>query len=207
MGEILDNIEGPADLRALGIGDLERLAAEVRAEIIETVSKTGGHLAANLGVVELTIALLRSFDLPQDKVLWDVSHQTYAHKILTDRKDRFRTLRQHGGISGFLRRDESRYDAFGAGHSGTTLSAALGMAVARDLRGGAEHIVSVVGDGSLGCGISLEALNNIAVTAKRLIVVLNDNEMSIAENVGAFSRHLGQLLTNPRHSRHMPDPA
>jgi len=201
MSDILQKIDGPDDLKGLNLPELKSLATEIRGRIIDTVSKTGGHLAANLGVVELTIALIKAFDLPRDKILWDVSHQAYAYKLLTGRRDRFHTLRQTGGISGFLRRDESRYDAFGAGHSGTTLSAALGMAVARDLRGGTEHIVDVVGDGSLGCGISLEALNNVGTTAKRLIVILNDNEMSIAENVGAFSRHLGQLLANPRYNR------
>jgi len=180
---------------------MEQLAEEIRGLIVETVSHTGGHLAANLGVVELTISLLKCFNPPDDKIIWDVSHQTYAYKILTGRKSRFGTLRQYGGISGFLRRDESPYDCFGAGHSGTALSAALGMAVARDLRGSKEHVIAVVGDGSAGCGISFEALNNVDTATGRLIVVLNDNEMSIAANVGSMSRYFGGLLANPRYNR------
>jgi 1-deoxy-D-xylulose-5-phosphate synthase len=201
MAGALDKTNSPADLKALPVPELNALAGEIRSLIIDTVSKTGGHLAANLGVVELTIALLRTFDPPADKILWDVSHQTYAYKILTGRRDRFGTLRQYGGLLGFLSRGESPYDAFGAGHSGTALSAALGMAVARDRRGGSEHVVAVVGDGALGCGISFEALNNVAATARRLIVILNDNEMSIAANVGAIARYLGTLLTSPRYNR------
>ena len=201
MAAILDNVNEPSDLKPLTNDDLTQLAGELRAAIIETVSRTGGHLAANLGVVELTVALLKVFQPPEDKILWDVSHQSYTYKLLTGRKDRFATLRQYEGISGFMLRSESPYDAFGAGHSGTALSAALGMAVARDRRDGKEHVVAVVGDGSLGCGLSLEALNNIAHTTRRLIVVLNDNEMSISANVGSVSRHLGELLANPRYNR------
>lgn len=197
---LLDRIEGPADLRALDAAQLRQLADEIRALIIDTVSRTGGHLAANLGVVELTLALLRVFDPTRDRIVWDVSHQTYAYKILTGRRDRFGTLRQHGGISGFLRRDESPCDAFGAGHSGTAVSAALGMAIARDRQGGDEQVVAVVGDGSMGCGIVFEALNN-ATLARRLIVVLNDNEMSISANVGGLSKYLGRLLVSPRYNR------
>ncbi len=180
---------------------LTQLAEEVRDLIIRTVSARGGHLAANLGVVDLTVALLNVFTLPRDRILWDVSHQSYAYKILTDRRDRFPSLRQHDGISGFLRRSESPYDAFGAGHAGTALSAALGMAAARDRNGGDEHVVAVIGDGALGCGTSFEALNNVAETARRMIVILNDNEMSIAANVGSISRYLGHLLSNPRYNR------
>lgn len=201
MSSILNNVRRPEDLDGLTVADLEQLASEIRELIIDTVSRTGGHLAPNLGVVELTIALLRIFHPPTDKIVWDVSHQTYAYKILTDRKARFGTLRQRGGVSGYLRRDESEYDAFGAGHSGTAISAALGMAAARDKRGGGEHVVVVLGDGSLGCGISLEAFNNVVSTTDRLIVILNDNEMSISANVGATARYLGQLLTNPRYNR------
>ncbi len=197
----LEHLNLPADLHGLESAQLALLADEVRALIIRTVGATGGHLAANLGVVDLTLALLKVFEPSRDRILWDVSHQAYAYKILTDRRDRFATLRQHGGISGFLRRSESPYDAFGAGHAGTALSAALGMAAARDLTGGREHIVAVVGDGALGCGLSFEALNNVADTARRLIVVLNDNEMSISANVGSISRHLGDLLANPRYNR------
>ncbi|MDI6775426.1 MAG: 1-deoxy-D-xylulose-5-phosphate synthase [Verrucomicrobiota bacterium] len=201
MSRILDKIEKPADLRKLELPELQLLAAEIRDLIISTVSRTGGHLAANLGVVELTIALLRAFDPPADKVVWDVGHQGYTWKILTGRKERFGTLRQFGGLSGFLRRDESPADAFGAGHAGTAVSAALGMAVARDRGGGPEHVVAVVGDGAAGCGITLEAFNHVARTAKRLIVILNDNEMSISANVGALSGHLGRLLADPRYNR------
>lgn len=197
---ILDRIDSPADLRGLDAAQLRHLAEEIRTLIIGTVSRTGGHLAANLGVVELTLAMLRVFDPPRDRIVWDVSHQTYAYKILTGRRDRFSTLRQYGGISGFLRRDESPCDSFGAGHSGTAVSAALGMAVARDRLGGDEHVVAVVGDGSMGCGIVFEALNN-ATQAKRLIVILNDNEMSISANVGALSKYLGKLLVNPQYNR------
>ena len=201
MSTVLERVNEPADLQGLSPDEMTQLAAEIRALIIETVSKTGGHLASNLGVVELTLALLRVFQVPDDKIIWDVSHQTYAYKILTGRKDRFSTLRQYGGLSGFLSRRESRYDAFGAGHSGTALSAALGMAAARDRQGRANHVVAVVGDGALACGMSLEALNNISGTTGRLIVVLNDNEMSISANVGAVSRYLGELLANPRYNR------
>jgi len=201
VSSALEKINSPADLAGLSKDELTQLAGEIRSLIIGTVSRTGGHLAANLGAVELTIALLRVFAPPRDKILWDVSHQTYAYKILTGRRDRFATLRQYGGISGFLRRDESEYDVFGAGHSGTALSAALGMAVARDRAGGDEHIVAVVGDGSAGNGIVYEALNNVAASTGRVVVVLNDNEMSIAANVGSMSAYLGKLLANPRYNR------
>jgi 1-deoxy-D-xylulose-5-phosphate synthase len=201
MANILDKVNSPADLKTLPPEELAPLAEEIRALIIDTVSRTGGHLAANLGVVELTLALLRTFDPPGDKIVWDVSHQAYAYKILTGRKERFATLRQFGGISGFLNRAESPCDAFGAGHSGTAISAALGMAAARDRTGGREHVVAIVGDGALGCGISFEALNNVAGAAKRLIVILNDNEMSIAANVGSLARHLGKLLANPSYNQ------
>lgn len=201
MADLLDRVNVPADLKALSKAELEALADEVRATIMDTVSKTGGHLAANLGVVEITIALLKVFSPPADKVVWDTSHQCYAWKLLTGRREQFGTIRQYKGLSGFLKRDESEYDAFGAGHAGTALSAALGMAVARDRRQGKEHIVAVVGDAAAGNGISLEALNNVAGSTQRLIVVLNDNEMSIAENVGSISRYLGNLLANPRYNR------
>ncbi|MFN2351152.1 MAG: 1-deoxy-D-xylulose-5-phosphate synthase [Kiritimatiellia bacterium] len=198
--DILARINGPDDLRPLTETDLIRLAAQVRELIIKTVSANGGHLAPNLGTVELTIALLKTFNPPQDKLLWDVSHQAYAYKILTGRRDRFSTLRQVDGISGFLARRESPYDAFGAGHAGTALSAALGMAAARDRRGGREHIIAIVGDGSLGRGSSFEALNNLSSTTRHLIVILNDNEMSISANVGAIAGYLGKLLANPRYN-------
>ncbi len=201
MTKILDRINGPADVKALTLDQMVGLAAEIRAMIIETVSMTGGHLAANLGTVELVIALLKVFDPPTDKLIWDVSHQTYAYKILTGRRQAFHSLRQTDGISGFLSRAESPFDAFGAGHAGTALSAALGMAVARDRRQGSEHVIAIVGDGALGCGPSFEALNNLASATRRLIVILNDNEMSISANVGSVARTLGELLAHPRYNR------
>lgn len=201
MSSVLEKVNEPADLKALSVDELTQLAGEIRSLMIQTISKTGGHLASNLGVVELTLALLRVFTPPVDKILWDVSHQAYTYKILTGRKDRFSTLRQHGGISGFLSRKESPYDAFGAGHSGTALSAALGMAAARDRQGGSNHVVAIVGDAALGGGVSFEALNNVESSTKRLILILNDNEMSISANVGSVSRYLGSLLANPRYNR------
>ncbi len=199
---ILDKVNSPCDIRELPVSELQLLADDVREMIIDCVSQSGGHLAASLGTVELTVALLKAFNLPADKILWDVSHQTYAYKILTGRKKQFPTIRQDGGLSGFLKRSESEYDAFGAGHAGTALSAALGMACARDLMAANENIVAVVGDGAAGCGITFEALNNLAGATKRLIVVLNDNEMSIGANVGSVSSHLGSLLANPRYNRY-----
>ena len=178
-----------------------QLAAEVRERIVETVAKNGGHLASNLGVVELTIALLAIFRPETDRIVWDVSHQGYAWKLLTGRADKFDTLRQHGGISGFLKRNESPCDAFDAGHAGTAISAALGLAAARDMAGRDEHVVAVVGDASFSNGISLEALNNAVATTGRFIVVLNDNEMSISQNVGALSRYFGRLLSSNRYNR------
>jgi len=201
MSNILETINGPDDLKKIRLEELPQLAEEIRALIINTVSTTGGHLSANLGTVELTIALLRVFDPLCDKLIWDVSHQTYAYKILTGRRQVFHTLRQTDGISGFLLRSESKYDAFGAGHAGTALSASLGIAAARDRQAGNDHVVAIVGDGALGCGTSFEALNNLESTTKRLIVILNDNEMSISTNVGAISRYLGQLLAHPRYNR------
>ncbi len=201
MSNILEKVNEPADLKGLSVDEMTQLAAEIRTLLIETISKTGGHLASNLGVVELTLALLRVFTPPADKIIWDVSHQAYTYKILTGRKDRFGTLRQYGGLSGFLSRKESPCDAFGAGHSGTALSAALGMAAARDRQGGKNHVVAVVGDASLGGGVSFEALNNVESSTKRLILILNDNEMSISANVGSISRHLGELLANPRYNK------
>lgn len=201
MSNVLEKVNEPADLKGLSAGEMTQLASEIRTLLIETISKTGGHLASNLGVVELTLALLRVFTPPADKIIWDVSHQAYTYKILTGRKNQFGTLRQYGGLSGFLSRKESPYDAFGAGHSGTALSAALGMAAARDRQGGKNHVVAVVGDASLGNGISFEALNNVQSSAKRLILILNDNEMSISANVGSISRHLGELLANPRYNK------
>lgn len=201
MSSILEQVDGPESIQKLTPMELHQLAQDVRERIIATVSRNGGHLAANLGVVELTIALLSQFDPPRDRVVWDVGHQTYAWKLLTDRRDRFDSIRLPNGLSGFPRRDESPYDTFGGGHAGTALSAALGMAVARDRRGGSEAVIAVVGDAAMSNGISLEALNNISGATDRLIVILNDNEMSISSNVGSLSRHLGRLLSSPRYNR------
>lgn len=199
---LLDSIKNPTDLRALKESDLPVLAAEIREKIIQTTSKNGGHVGPNLGVVELTIALHRTFSSPKDSFLFDVSHQGYVHKLLTGRNDeRFDRLRQSDGLSGFLNRQESEHDAFGAGHAGTALSAALGMAVARDRKGSGEHIISVCGDASFTCGITLEALNNIPQSTKKLIVILNDNKWSIAKNVGAMAKYFNELITNPIYNR------
>jgi 1-deoxy-D-xylulose-5-phosphate synthase len=206
MSEILDTIQTPADIKHLSIPQLELLAAEIRERLIRTLSKTGGHLGPNLGVVELTLAMHVVFDTPVDKFVYDVSHQTYIHKLLTGRRDRFDTMRQPGGLNGFMLRTESEHDAYGAGHAGTALSAALGMAVARDLAGTKEHVVAVAGDAAFTNGISFEALNNIAGQTKRLIVVLNDNEWSIDRNVGAIAGYLHKVVTN-EHYNHLHDRA
>lgn len=200
-GMILPRIKGPEDLADLGIEALDRLAGEIRREIIETVSRTGGHLAPSLGVVELTLALHQVFRSPQDKILWDTGHQTYAHKLVTGRRERFSTLRQPGGLSGFCKRRESTHDIWEAGHAGTAISAALGFARARDLRGEAHHVVAVVGDGALTSGMSFEALNNAGHARTRIIVILNDNSMSIAPNVGAISSYLSRLRAEPVYAR------
>ena len=190
---LLASIHSPQDVKALRADQLPQLAEEVRATLIETLSHTGGHLAPNLGVVELSIALHRVFNTPQDKILFDVSHQSYVHKLLTGRAERFHTIRQAGGLSGFTKRCESEHDAYGAGHAGTALSAGLGMAAARDLAGEDYHVVSVVGDGSFGCGTTLEGINNLSTTTRRFILILNDNEWSIDKNVGALSRYFSHL--------------
>ena len=199
--QLLDSINSLDDLRKLNVYELPKLADEIRSLIIETVSVNGGHLASNLGMVDVTIALLRVFDPPLDKILFDVSHQSYAYKILTGRRDAFKSLRKTGGISGFLKRSESEFDAFGAGHAGTSISAALGFAAERDRRGGKEAVVAVVGDAAISNGISVEALNNVRDTTNNLIVVLNDNNMSISRNVGALSHAFGRMLGNPRYNR------
>lgn len=201
MPHILERINSPQDLRSLSLPELERLADEIRKLIVETVSRTGGHLAPNLGVVELTLALHRVFNAPEDKIIWDVGHQCYVHKIVTGRRDRLPTLRQFEGLSGFPCRSESPYDAFGTGHSSTAISAALGMAVARDLSGKDFSVVAVVGDGALTAGMAFEALNHAGHLQKPLIVVLNDNEMSIARNVGALAEYLARIRSDPRYSR------
>ncbi|HEY0797307.1 MAG TPA: 1-deoxy-D-xylulose-5-phosphate synthase [Acidisarcina sp.] len=202
MGKILDTIHSPADIKGLSILELETLAQEIREFLILTLSKTGGHLGPNLGVVELTLAMHYVFDTPSDKFVYDVSHQTYIHKLLTGRRERFDTMRQPGGLNGFMMRSESEHDAFGAGHAGTALSAALGMAVARDLAGGKNNVVAVAGDAAFTNGISFEALNNIADQTRRMIVVLNDNEWSIDRNVGAIARYLHKIVTN-EHVSHL----
>ncbi|MCH9053560.1 MAG: 1-deoxy-D-xylulose-5-phosphate synthase, partial [Proteobacteria bacterium] len=193
---LLDTIDVPADLRRLAEADLRQLADELRAEMIDAVSITGGHLGAGLGVVELTVALHYLFDTPDDKLVWDVGHQAYPHKILTGRRDRIRTLRQGGGLSGFTFRAESDYDAFGAAHAATSISAALGMAVGRDLKGERHNVIAVIGDGSMSAGMAYEAMNNAGSMATRLIVVLNDNDMSIAPPVGAMSAYLSRLISS-----------
>lgn len=198
---ILDRIDDPDQLRSLSPSELLQLSQEIRQKLLDTVAANGGHLSSNLGVVELTIALHRVFDSPRDKIVWDVGHQGYVHKLLTGRRASFGTLRQMGGISGFLVREESPHDAFGAGHAGTSVSAALGMAEARDLKGEDYHVVAVIGDGSLTAGMALEAMNHAGHLGTRLIVVLNDNEMSIAHNVGAISHLLNRLRVDPRYHR------
>jgi len=190
---LLDRVRFPSDLRGLSIRELRQLAAELRAETIAAVSVTGGHLGAGLGVVELTVALHAVFDTPRDKLIWDVGHQAYPHKILTGRRDRIRTLRSEGGLSGFTKRSESPYDPFGAGHSSTSISAALGFAVAAELGGDAGDAIAVIGDGAMSAGMAFEALNNAGARRQRLFVVLNDNEMSIAPPVGALSAYLARL--------------
>ncbi len=195
---LLQNINSPADLKDLSISDLEGLANEIRQKIIETVSKTGGHLAPSLGVVELTIALHYVFNAPEDKIIWDVGHQAYAHKLITGRRDRFHTLRTYGGISGFPKREESPYDSFDTGHSSTSISAGLGISTAKGLKGEKSKVISVIGDGSMTAGMAFEGLNQAGHHEKDLIVVLNDNAMSISPNVGSFSSFLSRKMTGRR---------
>jgi 1-deoxy-D-xylulose-5-phosphate synthase len=206
MGTLLETIHSPADLKRLNNAQKTELASEIRAFLIQTLSKTGGHLGPNLGVVELTLALHTVFNTPQDKLLFDVSHQAYVHKILTGRLERFETIRQPGGLNGFMLRTECEHDCYGAGHAGTALSAALGMAVARDMAGGSEHVIAVAGDAAFTNGISFEALNNISAQTRRLIVVLNDNEWSIDRNVGAIAGYFHRIVTN-EHYKHLHDSA
>src|SRR3984893_14925794 len=204
LTRILDSIDGPAQLRTLKPAQMLQLAEEIRREIVEKVSVKGGHLAPNLGLVELTMALHYVFDTPKDLLVWDIGHQAYVHKLLTGRRDRFHTIRQFGGLSGYLRREESPYDVFGASHASTSISAALGLAVARDLKGEDFKVVAIIGDGALTGGMALEALNNAGSLKKNLIVVLNDNEMSISDNVGALHQHLGKIRkmqTTPSYRR------
>src|SRR5580658_6412004 len=205
MSRYLDMVDGPEHVKKLTLPQLQELAGEIREELIAGLAKGGGHLGPNLGVVELTIALHRVFNTPKDKLVWDVSHQVYVHKILTGRKNRFRTIRQTDGLNGFALRSESEHDCYGAGHAGTALSAALGMAAGRDKRGSNENVVCIFGDAALTNGISFEALNNIGHTTNRFIGILNDNEWSIAKNVGAISHYLNKLITNPNYNRFQRD--
>ena len=199
MTPLLDSIHSPADVKRLSIRQLETLAAEIREELINVLSKTGGHLGPNLGVVELTIAMHYVFNTPADHFVFDVSHQAYVHKLLTGRREQFHTIRTPGGLNGFMLRTESEHDCYGAGHAGTALSAALGMAVARDKTGGKEHVVALAGDAAFTCGITYEALNNIAQSTKRMLVILNDNEWSIDKNVGAIASYLNKIVTSPKY--------
>lgn len=193
--KILDNISSPEDLKALAPRQLTALCSELRETIIDTVSKNGGHLAPNLGVVELTVALHSIFNMPEDKIVWDVGHQSYVHKLLTGRRDRFHSIRTDNGLSGFTLREESEFDCFSSGHAGTAISAAMGFAAARDARNGSEHVIAVVGDGSLICGLSLEALNNVRSSCRNLIIIVNDNKMSISKSVGAIPNYLNRIIT------------
>jgi 1-deoxy-D-xylulose-5-phosphate synthase len=206
MGNLLDQVHSPADIKSFTLPQLEQLAQEIRECLILTLSKTGGHLGPNLGVVELTLAMHYVFDTPSDKFVFDVSHQAYIHKLLTGRRDRFESIRQPGGLNGFMLRTESEHDAYGAGHAGTAISAALGMAVARDLAGGKENVIALAGDAAFTNGITFEALNNISEHTRRLIVVLNDNEWSIDRNVGAIAKYLHKIVTN-EHVSHLHDSA
>ncbi len=198
---LLDQVATPEDLRRLDKAVLQTLADELRQEMISAVSITGGHLGAGLGVVELTVALHYVFDTPRDRLIWDVGHQVYPHKILTGRRPRIRTLRQRGGLSGFTKREESEYDPFGAGHSSTSISAALGMAVARDFSEKSHNVIAVIGDGSMSAGMAYEAMNNAGAMDSRLIVVLNDNDMSIAPPVGALSAYLARRVSGRGYRR------
>ena len=198
---LLDKIKTVDDLRQLPETMLSQLASELRDETIAAVSQTGGHLGAGLGVVELTVALHYVFNTPHDRLIWDVGHQAYPHKILTGRRDRMKTLRQKGGLSGFTKRSESEFDPFGAGHSSTSISAGFGMAVARDVMKLRNHVIAVIGDGAMSAGMAYEALNNAGASQSDMIVILNDNDMSIAQPVGALSAYLSELITSrPYHS-------
>ncbi|MFM8692440.1 MAG: 1-deoxy-D-xylulose-5-phosphate synthase N-terminal domain-containing protein, partial [Limnohabitans sp.] len=195
MSPLLNAINTPPDLRRLSRSQLPQLAQEVRACVLDNVSRTGGHLSSNLGTVELTVALHYVFNTPHDRIVWDVGHQTYPHKILTGRRERMPTLRQFGGLAGFPRRDESEYDTFGTAHSSTSISAALGMALAARQKGESRHAIAVIGDGALSAGMAFEALNHAGVEDCKLLVILNDNDMSISPPVGALNRYLAQLMS------------
>src|SRR5262245_49674337 len=201
MSQYLENVDNPAQVKKLTVDQLQKLAQEIRQELITGLSRNGGHLGPNLGVVELTLALHFVFNTPKDKFVWDVSHQAYVHKLLTGRRSRFSTMRSTGGLSGFALRSESEHDCYGAAHAGTALSAALGICAARDQRASDENVVAIFGDAALTNGISFEAMNNIAQTTKRFIGILNDNEWSIAKNVGAISNYLNKLITHPSYNK------
>jgi 1-deoxy-D-xylulose-5-phosphate synthase len=198
---LLASIDSPSDLKGLTVEQLQQLCGEIRQYLIEVISDVGGHFASSLGAVELTVALHHVYDAPRDKIVWDVGHQGYVHKILTGRRDQLPTIRRLEGISGFLRRSESEYDAFGAGHASTAISAALGMAVARDRKGEDFEVVAVIGDGGMTGGLAFEGLNNAGVINTDFTVILNDNRMSISPNVGALSRHLAEIITDPLYNR------
>ena len=195
MTKLIRQINFPADLRKFHKDQLKQISSELRDELIDVVSETGGHLGAGLGVVELTVALHYVFDTPKDKLVWDVSHQCYPHKIITGRKDKIKTLRKGGGLSGFTKRSESEYDPFGAAHSSTSISSTLGMAVAKKLSNNNNNVVAVIGDGAMSAGMAYEAMNNAGALKSKIIVVLNDNDMSIAKPVGAMSKYLARLLS------------
>ena len=195
MGRLIKQINFPADLRKFKKDDLKKISEELRDELIDVVSETGGHLGAGLGVVELTVALHYVFDTPKDKLVWDVSHQCYPHKIITGRRNRIKTLRKGGGLSGFTKRTESEYDPFGAAHSSTSISSTLGMAVAKKLLNNNNNVVAVIGDGAMSAGMAYEAMNNAGALRSKLIVILNDNDMSRARPVGAMSKYLAKLLS------------
>src|ERR1022692_2698011 len=205
MSRYLQTVDEPKQIKSLTIDQTRQLAEEIRQELITVLAKNGGHLGPNLGVVELTLAMHHVFSTPKDKFVWDVSHQAYVHKLLTGRRDRFHTIRTTDGLNGFALRTESPHDCYGAGHAGTALSAALGMAAARDKRGSDENIVCIFGAAALTNGISFEALNNVGHTTKKFIGILNDNEWSIAKNVGAISNYLNRLITNPRYNQLQKD--
>src|SRR6266498_6079301 len=205
MSRYLDMVDEPLHVKKLTLEQLNQLAGEIRHELITVLSKNGGHLGPNLGVVELTLALHTVFSTPKDKLVWDVSHQSYVHKLFTGRKERFHTIRTTDGLNGFSLRTESEHDCYGAGHAGTALSAALGMCAARDQRGGDEHVVCIFGDAALTNGISFESLNNISHTTRRFIGILNDNEWSIAKNVGAIANYLNRIITHPSYNRLQKD--
>src|SRR6476659_8373713 len=205
MSRYLDMVDHPSHVKKLTVPQLQQLAEEIRHELITGLSRNGGHVGPNLGVVELTLALHRVFETPKDKFVWDVSHQVYVHKLLTGRKNKFDTIRTTDGLNGFALRTESPHDCYGAGHAGTALSAALGMCAARDRKASDENVVCIFGDAALTNGISFEALNNIAHTTKKFIGILNDNEWSIAKNVGAIASYLNKLITNPRYNQLQKD--